>query len=476
MPYFLLAINLLTFTAFSSAHAAIPLEKGVPVTVSGDIGGPGNVFSIHVPAGSRIRIDLTGARGALFRADMEGQSSYNYNGVHCREIVWEHSAGCTLYAREATRTIVTITGFNGKYEDAEILASWQPYTPRTLAGFQDECGDNGIPAKLRGTYDWFREAYGTDCQGLEEILAWQTGVVIGDPFVESDLDISLLRFFPGISQVFAYTSGIEDISALSGLEELEIFMAPFQEIRDLSPLAGKKHLRIVELRENQISSAEVFSGLQSLEILGLSDNHLTTGVFKDLPELRALNIGGNPLTGALVLSETPRLRSLFSEEGFLEQILTDDLYSLEELFLWNNRLTDIGFISLTPALQELDLGDNHIVDIGELPSLEFLTGLDIRNNLITDLSPLAGMALQPNPAGLRGNPVIEDGDHCPLEDAEDWIIGFCRGLLLSGDVGKSIPPGHAFRDGAGVHPEGHRFQMGVAIQVMSFDPESGDAE
>lgn len=77
-----------------------------------------------------------------------------------------------------------------------------------------------------------------------------------------------------------------DLSPLSGMTSLEVFIASGASIKDLSPLESCKKLRILEIAYcGLVTDISPLAGCESLEMLNISDTHVT-----DLSPLDDLNI------------------------------------------------------------------------------------------------------------------------------------------------------------------------------------------
>ncbi|BFZ10095.1 hypothetical protein BsWGS_13133 [Bradybaena similaris] len=166
-------------------------------------------------------------------------------------------------------------------------------------------------------------------------------------------------------------------------------------ILDYGTFRGLNELFYLDLRNNLLSYLPftIFKGLTSMAYLYLSGNQL-----KDLPklsymsELYTLDISSNRLSmiGSQQLAGLDKLESLFVNDNHLT-ILPPNLFagcpSLLQVYLHNNRITDLGSLGTHPSLAILTLNDNQLGDfIAEspfihLPNLQYLF-LD-SNNLTT---------------------------------------------------------------------------------------------
>jgi hypothetical protein len=83
---------------------------------------------------------------------------------------------------------------------------------------------------------------------------------------------------------------------------------------------------------------------------------------------------------------------------------------LQELYLNENKITDISALVNLPNLRKLDLNTNKIVSIANKPSLPSLTHLDLGNNGIKDADELLNLSNYKNLAVLimTGCPYAEE--------------------------------------------------------------------
>jgi len=77
-----------------------------------------------------------------------------------------------------------------------------------------------------------------------------------------------------------------------------------------------------------------------------------------------------------------------------------------QLYLNDNRISDIGSLGCITNLVELYLSNNEISDISPLGSLASLVRLDLDNNEISDISPLASLINLVTQLALHNNQIF----------------------------------------------------------------------
>ena len=178
-------------------------------------------------------------------------------------------------------------------------------------------------------------------------------------------DISPLRYFVNLQELYLTRNNVQDISALKELKSLRFLQMGDNDILDFSPLAG----------------------LTQLQNLSLDSGGRDIGMLGSLTELTELGIGSGNKT------------------------LPEWLPSLEKLVSFSaagGEITDIGILGQCPSLTAVDLGWNRISDLTPLTGLP-LTRLYLTQNQVSDLTPLTGMPL--TCLFLADNPIA---DYTPI--------------------------------------------------------------
>ncbi|KAK3877252.1 hypothetical protein Pcinc_018050 [Petrolisthes cinctipes] len=239
------------------------------------------------------------------------------------------------------------------------------------------------------------------------------------------------------------------MNSLEGLVKLEVLKLDLNPLNELTgSLRNMDGLRELHLSGTELTRMEntVFIKLRQLKKLDLSNNNLTVippGIFANLsleklsladnfftqipnslfldgmPELRVLNMSGNPLqrvTGLLVVGGPPlaMLENLVAARTNLtlltshDFLLTPNLHSLNLAHAAIGKISPGCFRNLT-YLQHLNLGHNHleILPRERLRGLKSLTHLNLTNNNLKKLDQLPSGAQSLKILDASGNTLTE---------------------------------------------------------------------
>ena len=183
-------------------------------------------------------------------------------------------------------------------------------------------------------------------------------------------------------------TGISDISPLAAMSRLQFFSASDNGISDISPLAGLTALNEVTLNKNDISSLEPLEGCVKLTHLDISDNplgslHGIENILK-LDRLYADRCGLKDLD-ALTNMTILRKVSVAANELTDIAVLGKSAGTLEEVYAWDNQLTEIECLADAAGLKKVYLAGNAIASIGPLENCAELKELNAEDNEITSL-------------------------------------------------------------------------------------------
>ncbi|KAK4231772.1 adenylate cyclase encoded by the PaAC protein [Podospora fimiseda] len=191
-----------------------------------------------------------------------------------------------------------------------------------------------------------------------------------ESLVDLDLSFNLIRGFP---------------EAIGNMRSLEKFVVTNNQLSGTLPHTFKNlsNLRELDIRYNQISNIDVIAKLPKLEILSATHNAVSqfSGSFE---RIRSLKLNYNPLTKFEIKSPVPTLKAL--------NLSHSQLASIDESF--NN----------IPSLERLELDKNYFVSlpnqIGNLRRLEFFS---IAHNSVGELPPELGCLKELKRLDVRGN-------------------------------------------------------------------------
>ncbi|WEV73618.1 leucine-rich repeat domain-containing protein [Bifidobacterium sp. ESL0798] len=124
-----------------------------------------------------------------------------------------------------------------------------------------------------------------DAQLAQDVAA-KGGVAVGDVFTQHIVDtvteiggfyrsLEGAQYLTNLATINSRSSGVTDLSPLSGLRHLTKITFEHSPITDLSPLAGMAQLRRLDFDYSGISDLTPLSGLTNLEALRLDRNDVT---------------------------------------------------------------------------------------------------------------------------------------------------------------------------------------------------------
>jgi Leucine-rich repeat (LRR) protein len=260
---------------------------------------------------------------------------------------------------------------------------------------------------------------------IREVLNKPTGPITG-----ADL--------AGIVNLVASSNGIDDLTGMECVVNLQTAIFDGNAITDLTPLAGLKSLNYLNVSSNLVTSAAPLAGSATLAHLELANNPLqdlaglanvsglldlsNTGVqdlspltgnlgittlilagnhvadvapLSTLASLASLDLSGNPLPSFSMLpSLPPSVTSLFlSATGVTALTPLNALSNLTTLALNSNGISDADLASLEglPGLTTLDLAGNQLTTLSALAGKASLVVLDASGNQLNDISALANL-------------------------------------------------------------------------------------
>ena len=167
------------------------------------------------------------------------------------------------------------------------------------------------------------------------------------------------------------------------------------EIESLEGLQHAPNLRLLDLSGNPISDLTPLANLTNLEELLLSGGQISD--LTPLANLRNLDIlilNRNDITDISPLGGLTNLWVLkMAYNGISDLTPLADLTNLEELKLDRNRISDISPLAGLANLRVLAINHNMITDIKALSGLTELRQLAMQNNYVASYSPLDKLSL-----------------------------------------------------------------------------------
>lgn len=227
-------------------------------------------------------------------------------------------------------------------------------------------------------------------ENLEAFMRKTTGIMDRDIMLSDVWELSSLEMEA------KNASTITNISALSELTNLTELELPCG-LQDISPLSSLTNLQYLYLENNQISDFSALSNLTNLRSLTLYNNHISdisalSSALSGLTNLKSLNLSINQISDISALSGLVNLEQLQLGSNQISDISAlSNLTNLKRLDLYSNQISDISALSGLVKLEQIYLNSNQISDINALSGITKLTFLELKENQISDISALSGM-------------------------------------------------------------------------------------
>lgn len=183
-------------------------------------------------------------------------------------------------------------------------------------------------------------------------------------------DLSLM---PNLKEVCIIGKNISDISAVSGLVELEKIEIKHNHVTDISALAGLSCLTSVGINDNPITDLSPLISCPNLRFLDLCDmNGYDASIFAQLGDFTYLDISNQTASYQHLAGKTiSELRIAWSRMDSLSYL--DGVSGIEALEINNCKVTDLTPLLNHPELRTLNIKGLDLEDLGillELPKLE----------------------------------------------------------------------------------------------------------
>jgi internalin A len=207
-------------------------------------------------------------------------------------------------------------------------------------------------------------------------------------------DLSPLSGLAGLQSLSLRRTGVTDLSPLSGLAGLQSLSLWSTGVTDLSPLSGLAGLQSLDLSRTGVTDLSPLSGLAGLQSLDLWSTGVTDlSPLFGLAGLQSLNLWRTGVTDLSPLFGLAGLQSLnLRSTGVTDLSPLSGLAGLQSLNLMDcTGATDLSPLSGLAGLQSLDLSRTGVTDLSPLSGLAGLQSLSLWSTGVTDLSPLAGL-------------------------------------------------------------------------------------
>ena len=222
------------------------------------------------------------------------------------------------------------------------------------------------------------------------------------------LDLSFLKYFSGLEELYLQNNDIIDISTLASLKKLTSLHLGYNKISDVSPLKDLVNLNNLYLEDNKITDISSLQGLTKLYGLCLDDNKISDiKPLQYMTNMIGIGIGGNLISDISPLENMTDITYLYLGNNHISDIsCIQNMESIKVLHLYNNKISDISALQSLTQLNDLELYYNYISDISPLRNLYRLTVLSLDHNSVKDIEALKYLA-ELKVLGLRCNKISD---------------------------------------------------------------------
>ncbi len=213
-------------------------------------------------------------------------------------------------------------------------------------------------------------------------------------------DLSPLMNLPYLQWLDISYNAVSDLKPLMGISSLSFLNAAHNNIGSTSALTMMTGLNTLYLDSNPVNDFSGLRKLRSIQILGLTETGLTDGdlqYLRGLQTLSSLNITDNPLLTAqgvdMLKGSLPGCmidHSAFAYNiDFSGRYVPADTY---ELRMVGQNVSDISTLQMMPQLRVVDLSVNQVTNLYPLyfSDCRFtITDMNLSYNGLSDITPLS---------------------------------------------------------------------------------------
>ena len=213
-------------------------------------------------------------------------------------------------------------------------------------------------------------------------------------------DLSPLMNLPYLQWLDISYNAVSDLKPLMGISSLSFLNAAHNNIGSTSALTMMTGLNTLYLDSNPVNDFSGLRKLRSIQILGLTETGLTDGdlqYLRGLQTLSSLNITDNPLLTAqgvdMLKGSLPGCmidHSAFAFNiDFSGRYVPADTY---ELRMVGQNVSDISTLQMMPQLRVVDLSVNQVTNLYPLyfSDCRFtITDMNLSYNGLSDITPLS---------------------------------------------------------------------------------------
>jgi internalin A len=186
---------------------------------------------------------------------------------------------------------------------------------------------------------------------------------------------------------------LSDISALSGLTNLQRIELGNTKVTDLSPLSGLINLERLELNNTKIIDLSPLSGLINLKRIDINNTKITDlSPLSGLQKLEHIEFCAtlvNQLSPLIGLKNLQNLSFNYTNINNLDVL--KELSSLQIIYAHSTKIKDLRALTELRNLKELYIGKTQVIDLYPLKELTNLRILYIDRTPVKDISPLNGL-------------------------------------------------------------------------------------
>ncbi len=244
-------------------------------------------------------------------------------------------------------------------KDFEILTT--PYDPAEVIAFADPVLERKVRAFLNLPDGPITAGYAAYVTALDISNPWG-GDVPDEDRIE---DISPLKYFVNLKELYLTRNRIRDLTALSGLTQLQFLQMGDNHFDNLTPLAGLTKLECLTFDSFGCDLSPLSSLVNLKEFAIGHGNKSLPDWLPTLTQLKAFDAQGSELTDVSVLAKCTSLTSLSLGWNAISDLSPLAGLPLTRLYLSFNQITDVSALAQMP-LTTLYIDQNPIVDFSPL--------------------------------------------------------------------------------------------------------------
>lgn len=241
-----------------------------------------------------------------------------------------------------------------KEKDFEVLTT--PYDPDEVVSFADKALEAHVRAFLGLGDEPITAGFAGTVTVLDISNSWNGDVPEGERYQ----DISPLKYFVNLRELYLTRNAVQDISALAELKSLTFLQMNDNDVLDFAPLAGLTGLVCLSL-DSPGQDLSAISGLAELTDLSINGSQTLPPWLPSLPKLTSFGATGGELTDISLLAQCTQLTSVNLGWNRISDISPLRGLPLEYVYLNSNQITDISPLA-GKALKKLFLAENPIAD------------------------------------------------------------------------------------------------------------------